>query len=177
MKLIIVLFILFCYFNNAGASQSFIIAVNQVLKNEGGLANKKHDKGGLTKYGITKQYYPHLDIRNLTKQQAIDIYQKDYWQKIKGDWIKHQSVANYLLDTSIHIGVSGSVKILQNILDVTTDRYGVIDHNTLNALNMMEPKDILSKYKVHKVRYLSKICIRDNTQCRFLPGWIKRAVN
>lgn len=33
-----------------------------------------------TKYGISAGSYPHLDIRNLTMQQADDIYFRDYWQ-------------------------------------------------------------------------------------------------
>lgn len=45
----------------------------------GGLVNDPDDPGGLTKWGISKRAYPHLDIANLTRQQAEVIYFKDYW--------------------------------------------------------------------------------------------------
>jgi len=50
-----------------------------VLKWEGGLSNKKSDRGGLTKYGISQKAYPKLDIKNLTMEKALDIYKSDYW--------------------------------------------------------------------------------------------------
>ena len=56
-------------------------AVEKVLKFEGVLSNDKYDAGGLTKYGISKRMYPSLDIANLTQEQAVAIYKRDYWEK------------------------------------------------------------------------------------------------
>ena len=47
--------------------------------------NDPHDAGGETNFGISKRQYPNLDIKNLTKQQAADIYKRDYYAKVKGD--------------------------------------------------------------------------------------------
>lgn len=38
-----------------------------------------------TKYGIAANTYPHLDIRNLTLEEADAIYRRDYWPKAWGD--------------------------------------------------------------------------------------------
>lgn len=38
-----------------------------------------------TKWGIAANTYPNLDIRNLTRQQADEIYLRDYWPKSYGD--------------------------------------------------------------------------------------------
>lgn len=38
-----------------------------------------------TKYGIAANTYPHLDIKNLTLEQADAIYIRDYWPKAWGD--------------------------------------------------------------------------------------------
>lgn len=63
-----------------------------VRKWEGDYSNTPEDHGNWTggrkgvgelkgtKYGISAGSYPHLDIRNLTMQQADDIYFRDYWQ-------------------------------------------------------------------------------------------------
>jgi len=54
--------------------------VPHVLKREGGYVDDPTDRGGETKYGISKRSYPQLDIKNLTLEQALEIYRKDYWK-------------------------------------------------------------------------------------------------
>ena len=44
--------------------------------------NNPDDPGGETKYGICKKSFPSLDIKNLTEDQAKDIYYKNYWQPL-----------------------------------------------------------------------------------------------
>ncbi len=44
---------------------------------------KGENKG--TKYGISACSYPHLDIINLTREQARNIYRRDYWQASGAD--------------------------------------------------------------------------------------------
>lgn len=58
---------------------------------EGGFQNVRNDKGNWTggqvgvgelkgtNWGISAASYPHLDIKNLTKEQAKDIFHRDYW--------------------------------------------------------------------------------------------------
>ena len=59
---------------------NFMSAAKVVLKNEGGLAEKNTwDKGGITNFGISKAQYPNVDIRNLTQDDAVQIYHDDYW--------------------------------------------------------------------------------------------------
>lgn len=49
----------------------------------GGKVGKGVLKG--TKYGIAANTYPDLDIKNLTRAQADQIYMRDYWPKSWGD--------------------------------------------------------------------------------------------
>ena len=59
-----------------------------VLNMEGGLSTDRNDKGNYTpsgefkgtKFGIVRTPYPHLDIANPTREQALDIYRRDYWE-------------------------------------------------------------------------------------------------
>ena len=62
---------------------NFNRAVAHILQFEGGYTFNSHDPGGETHYGISKRVYPHVDIKNLTKQQAVDIYFNDYWKPLK----------------------------------------------------------------------------------------------
>jgi lysozyme family protein len=64
---------------------NFDQAVEIILKKEGGYVNHPKDPGGETNFGIAKKFYPHLDIKNLTVEQAKEIYLKEYWLKIQAD--------------------------------------------------------------------------------------------
>ncbi|WP_425526518.1 glycosyl hydrolase 108 family protein [Xanthomonas oryzae] len=50
-----------------------------MLSHEGGYVNDPRDPGGETQWGISKRAYPELNIRALTRDQAIEIYRRDYW--------------------------------------------------------------------------------------------------
>lgn len=45
----------------------------------GGYTNDPDDPGGETKWGISKRANPDLDIKNLTLEDAINIYYHRYW--------------------------------------------------------------------------------------------------
>ncbi len=60
-------------------------AIQFVLDREGAYINHPEDPGGETNFGISKRAYSDLDIKALTKEQAIDIYRRDYWQKASCD--------------------------------------------------------------------------------------------
>ena len=53
---------------------NFDSAFTIILGSEGGYVNDPRDSGGETKYGIAKKFYPNLDIKNLTVEQAKAIY-------------------------------------------------------------------------------------------------------
>lgn len=59
--------------------ESFNKAFSLTVGLEGGYSNDPRDPGGETKFGICKKYHPGLDIKNLTIEQAKDIYYKEYW--------------------------------------------------------------------------------------------------
>lgn len=58
---------------------NFDVCSQFVFHEEGGYVFDPHDPGGETNMGISKRMYPNLDIRNLTKVQAAEIYKRDYW--------------------------------------------------------------------------------------------------
>src|SRR5690606_2973445 len=66
---------------NTVMNELFLHAVEVVLEHEGGYVHDPHDPGGETKFGISKRQYPDLDIANLTREQAIEIYRRDWWDK------------------------------------------------------------------------------------------------
>jgi lysozyme family protein len=84
-----------------------------VLDHEGGYVNNPSDLGGETKWGISKRAYPNLDIKNLTPQQALDIYTKDYWLPIGGDNIPYPMCV-VAMDSAVTCGVHRTLVWMQD---------------------------------------------------------------
>lgn len=91
---------------------SFESAIKIILAEEGGYVNDPDDPGGETKYGISARAYPGVDIKNLTLNQAIEIYRTDYWNRI----LKFDPALSLIaLDCAVNQGVSFSNKVLAEI--------------------------------------------------------------
>ena len=156
-------------------------AVSKTLIREGGakITNDPTDKGGLTKYGIAQASHPNVDIRNLTEEQAKVIYKDGYWNGIKGDQLINQEIAEALFDTAVNMGPRMAVKLAQQALEVPDD--GGLGPVTLAALNEAGGNynlahAFLSDYKLAKIARYVDICKKDDSQRRFLVGWISRTL-
>ena len=91
--------------------------IEKVLEHEGGYVNDPTDRGGETKYGITKKFYPDVDIKNLTLDQAKHIYHTDYWRRAKCDEIPPK-LRHIYFDMTVNFGKRGAVKVLGPVGDV-----------------------------------------------------------
>lgn len=85
-------------------------AIDLVLKHEGGYSpGLPNDPGGETNFGISKRAYPNEDIKGLTREGAITIYQRDFW---RFDSIQDQALANCAMDAAVNQGPSGAQQLL-----------------------------------------------------------------
>lgn len=98
----------------------FDAAVALVLNLEGGYANDARDQGGETKYGISKNAYPSLDIAALTEDDARAIYRKDYWDRLRCDELP-PALALVIFDTGVNMGRMRAITLLQNALGIGVD--------------------------------------------------------
>ena len=153
----------------------FNIAIDLVLDHEGGYINNTNDVGGETNYGISKNSYPNLDIINLTKEQAKQIYKNDYWIRIKGDLILDQNFANSFLDFAVNVGVMTAIKIVQRSFGLNID--GIIGNKTLTAINSNFNSNINKIFAKNKISYYIDIIKRKPDQLIFLNGWINRTID
>lgn len=94
-------------------------ALKFTLKWEGnpGYTNDPKDPGGETKYSISKKAHPQLDIKNLTADQASDIYAKEYWLGAGCDDIPYP-LNCVVFDTAVNCGVSRAKDWLRKSKDV-----------------------------------------------------------
>ncbi|HOY24101.1 MAG TPA: glycosyl hydrolase 108 family protein [Cellvibrio sp.] len=156
---------------------NFNDAIVITLAKEGGakFTDVPNDRGGATKYGISQAAYPTLDIRNLTEQQARDIYKRDYWDRVRGDDIKSQIIAENIFDTAVNMGVRTTSRLVQNMLDIEPAD-GVIGSASLGVINQQAEKEFLAHFTLVKIGYYASICNKNRTQSKFLLGWVNRAL-
>lgn len=138
-----------------------------IFKNEGLLSDDVNDSGGLTKYGISQRSYPNLDIRNLTKEHAQQIYKRDYYDAVKADLITNELLSLHVFDMAVNAGVGMSIKILQRVVGVKDD--GIIGKMTLSMTNS---GDFVNAFIDARFNYYRTIARGKNIG--FLNGWIKR---
>ena len=60
-------------------SPEFLSAVERVLADEGGYSSNPADPGGETRFGISARSNPGVDIATLTRDQAVNIYWREWW--------------------------------------------------------------------------------------------------
>ena len=122
---------------------TFEKAVEIVLRKEGGYVNNPHDPGSETKFGISKRAYPHLDIMELTRDEAKEIYRKDYWEKIRADEMP-SSLRLIYFDAAVNQGVPAAIKMLQETVGVKQD--GIIGIQTMAFVNNMDSPELVFAY-------------------------------
>ncbi len=156
---------------------NFNDAIVKTLAKEGGakFTDVAGDKGGATKYGISQTAYPNVDIRNLTEQQARDIYKRDYWDRVCGDDIKSQIIAENIFDTAVNMGIRTASRLVQVVLNITPPD-GIIGSASLAAINKQDEAVFLAHFTLAKIARYTNICMQDKTQSKFLLGWVNRAL-
>lgn len=135
-------------------------------KIEGGYTNDPDDPGGETKWGISKRAYPDLDIANLTLEDAIEIYRKDYWNPCNCDNLDWP-LACAVFDTAVNCGVKRA-KLWLGYCKLT-DSYDLNYFMNLRIMHYIQISDknpSLKKYKkgwMNRVNDLKKYIEINNT--------------
>jgi len=149
-------------------------AILHVLAAEGGYVNNPNDLGGETSFGISKRWYPHLDIFNLTLTKAVDIYYQDYWLKNKCHLLP-PSIATIVFDTSVNQGGNFARRTLQMLVGVNQD--GIVGSQTIAATTLTNSNLLLIDYAKCRAQHYSEIVKKDPSQVIFLTGWLNRVFN
>lgn len=165
----------------ADAKIAFMITTDD--NHEGGFQKQYNDKGNWTggeigkgelkgtKYGISAREFPNLDIENLTKDAAIQIYIEGYWKTLYSQ-INSQEVANKLADLGVLFGVGTAVGILQLTLGVVVDH--AFGPNTLAAINQTDETSLLSHYKGNFATHAFNVATANPAERGNLTGWVRR---
>lgn len=157
---------------------TFEEAFARLIGHEGGYSDDPADNGnwtggkrgaGLlkgTKYGIAANTYGHLDIKNLTLDQAKAIYREDFWDVIGGS--AHPAIKFQLFDAAVNHGRGNAVRLLQRAVRVADD--GIWGPVSQAALYAMPHNDVLLRFLGHRLKLWASLKSFD----QFGRGWTRR---
>ena len=109
---------------------NYHIALQEVLKNEGGYVNDPDDSGGETYKGIARRFHPdwigwaYIDKRdfknpNLNKLVS-DFYYIKFWELLNIDGLVNQEIATSIFDFAVNAGVKTSAILAQKAADIAS---------------------------------------------------------
>ena len=117
-------------------------AFNKVIQHEGGYVNDPSDPGGETYKGVARKIFTKWDgwllvdtakqksgfpanlEQNADLQQRVkNFYELNFWDKVNGDKITNQTIAESIFDFAVNAGVSTSASLAQMVIGQKTDGY------------------------------------------------------
>jgi len=156
---------------------SFDRAIGFTLRQEGGYVHDPTDPGGETNWGISQRAYPDLDIKNLSRTDAIAIYRRDYWDTIRADELP-PATAVALFDWHVHSGAN-AVRALQAIVGAGVD--GVLGPMTLAAVKewaaARSDHDLAARLCRERALYLARWVQARTARIKYVGGFMARLVD
>jgi len=166
----------------------FLQASKFTLKQEGGSSQVIGDHGEETYCGISRKNWPNwqgwaivdankpLDRNEVINSAELSnlvnlFYHNNFWQKINGDLIDSQKIAEFLFDWYVNSGAHAT-KALQTIIGVDAD--GAFGAHSVSVLNEANEDSVYSQFKQARVDFYNNIVQHDPSQQKFLKGWLNR---
>jgi lysozyme family protein len=145
---------------------TFDEAFDRLMGHEGGYVWKERDPGGETNWGISKRSYPDVDIKNLTRDGAKEIYRRDFWQTC--GVALDDAVLFQVFDTAVNSGIQTAVRLLQRAVGVADD--GHWGPHSQSAYANLEKNDVLLLFLAERLEFMTKLSIWAD----FGKGWARR---
>jgi lysozyme family protein len=160
-------------------SKDFFLCFDRLIDHEGGFQKHPNDRGNWTsgkvgvgvlkgtKFGISAMSYPHLDIENLTLDDAKNVYWQDFWLRI-GCSEFHLAIGYQMFDIAVNSGPGNAVRMLQRAVGVVDD--GSVGPMTQEAVVSNDVDDVLCLLNAERLEFCSKL----STWNSFGRGWVRR---
>jgi lysozyme family protein len=171
----------------------FTQAFQLMIAHEGGYGNDPDDPGGETYKGVARKIFSKWDgwtkVDTLKRQSGFpanldkdpelqgavsDFYRVNFWDKVNGDQISNQDVANSIFDFGVNAGVATSASLAQMVIGVNSD--GVIGPNSITGINNYDSDHFLASFTVAKIARYVNIVKKRPTSRKYFYGWVIRAL-
>tara|TARA_R100000458_G_C8182259_1_gene178857 strand:+ start:213 stop:770 length:558 start_codon:yes stop_codon:yes gene_type:complete len=163
-------------FINREEMAQFLEIVYDTLDHEGGYVNDPKDPGGETNFGISKRAYPKLDIKSLTKHEAVKIYYEDYWSKYRVGELP-SNIRHIVFDGCVNMGSSRIYRIVQKVVNIKGGSLkidGRVGKNTIAQCKKYKPEP--QRIRAYRVKYYADLVTRKPKLEKFYYGWFRRAI-
>lgn len=177
--------------------------LEETLLNEGGFSNDPNDNGGMTLFGIARNKNPQWagwrEVDQIIKSNGWNsknddhwsliakackriegveaFYRINFWNKMKGEYIFANSIAQTIFDYGVNTGMKTAVKNVQRTLKIVDD--GVFGPKTLEALNKFIMTESLYKWSeeftLRKLLRYVKIVTNESENIKYMFGWTSRS--
>lgn len=162
----------------------FLKAVAYIINHEGGFTDDPDDSGNWTggekgkgilkgtKYGISAASYPNLDIKNLTVDQARQIYYDDFWNPCQCDLLP-DAVKLGVFEVATMSSCKTAISLLQKAINkpsIIVD--GVIGPKTINAALTSDLTAL--RYGRERSRVYVSAIKKSPVKIKYLSGWMDR---
>ncbi len=133
---------------------TFEIAAERIVGHEAGYVNDPKDPGGETKWGISKRSYPHLNIRDLSRDNALVIYRRDFWDRLNLGTAP-DGVVYQLFDFAFNSGIETAVRYLQRAIGVADDgHWGPV---SAAAVGTMSESDLIMLLLAERLDFMTRL--------------------
>lgn len=161
------------------------VIIERILAREGGYVDHPSDRGGPTKYGITRDTLESWrgialtaqDVAQLPRDEAKEILRYRYIVQPGFDHLDDDRLRAVVVDAGVHSGPRQATLFLQRALDVEDD--GLLGPVTLKAANGLDPSGVahaVVRLLAQRMRFLVNLVVKDPTQLAFLSGWTERVM-
>jgi lysozyme family protein len=162
--------------------------IDDVIRREGGFVDHPADRGGPTKFGITRATLSHAlgraataaDVAALTPEQARQIYRHDYYHGPRIDQLPAR-IQPLIFDAAANHGPGRAIAFVQQVCNLAGFGQLIVDGvcgpKTIRAAHdaAWAMKDWLLAALVEERRcFYQAIVERDPGQAVFLDGWLAR---
>ena len=166
---------------------SFDKAFAYLLGDEGHrYVNDPKDRGGPTKYGITKETYEafysrpatETEIENMDEATARQIYHGMFWLPIELDSLVDENIAIAIFDCAVLYSPKVSVMMAQKAMRTagrSLDVDGVMGPVTLSMLNNITTFLFMTVFRGQILAKIDSIVATYPDDIKFRDGWVNRA--
>lgn len=171
---------------------SFHEAQELVKKVERGYSNDRKDRGNYvggnfigTNHGISAPLLAKYmgktptveDMKNLSYEKALEIYKKEFWNRLKLEHLKNQSIANIIYDGCVNQGVNTMRSIIRDALEENNinvdDDDNIFSEKILSKINDMDSEILFNSIKKHRINKYKQA----RTYKTHGSGWLNRINN
>jgi lysozyme family protein len=180
------------------ASSTIDAMIDDVIRREGGYVDHPADRGGPTRFGITRASLAHYrgrdvtaaEVAALSRDEAKHIYRRDYYQAPRIDQLPAR-IQPFVFDSAVNHGPARAIRFVQQVCNqagfgapasaataagaLAVD--GACGPRTVRAAHDADwaMKDWLLAALVEERRnFYHAIVARDPGQAVFLKGWLAR---